>query len=69
PPLDWVCTSGQRCNSIVKEDPFLCNCQCAMPPDQRYGHHIEFVIDPKKRQISWRFSNFFNILVMSLWKS
>ncbi|MBO6207277.1 MAG: hypothetical protein J6O73_10070, partial [Lachnospiraceae bacterium] len=45
-PLDWVCTSGQRCNSIVKEDPFLCNCQCAMPPDQRYGHHIEFVIDP-----------------------
>ncbi len=27
---------------------YLCNCQCATPPGQRLGHHIEKMIDPKK---------------------
>ncbi|MBP3807775.1 MAG: hypothetical protein ILA13_05095, partial [Eubacterium sp.] len=46
PPVDWVCTSGQRCNSTIQEDPFLCNCQCTMPPGQRLMYHIEKMIDP-----------------------
>ena len=35
-------------NSTLQEDPFLCNCQCTMPPGQRLRNHIEKMIDPLK---------------------